>query len=131
MEHQAIRRRAVYPATILVVEDDVFIRMSAAELLRDYGWDVIEADCADAAVAHLEADTTVALVFSDIQMPGSMDGVGLARWVRDNRPDVRVMLTSGAVRNVEPGLCEGALISKPYIPDAIVERITCLIGPAT
>jgi len=115
--------------TVLLVEDDQFIRLSTSDVLRDYGWSVIEADCASAAVAALESGEPVDLVFSDIQMPGEMNGVGLARWLRQHRPAIRVLLTSGGVHSVDPTICDGPLIPKPYRPDELVERIRQYLRP--
>lgn len=105
------------PPTILIVEDDVLVRSLAAIYLRDCGFDVIEANSADEAIRVLQADVQVDLVFSDIQMPGSMDGFGLAQWVRRERPWLKVILTSGAVSTAKEAgdLREhGPVIAKPY-----------------
>lgn len=124
--------------TILVVEDDYLIRVDIAAYLRDCGFVVIEAGTAAEAVAVLESDLVVDLVFSDIQMPGVMDGVGLAAWVREHLPGVRVILTSGVVHasEVASGLCDEGPIPKPYDHRRLADRIrhhlaTAGIGPAT
>ena len=99
------------PPTILVVEDDVLVRSLVATYLRDSGFDVIEANGADEAIRVLEADVPVDIVFSDIQMPGSMDGFGLAEWVGHERPWLKVILTSGAARTAGHA---GPILAKPY-----------------
>jgi CheY-like chemotaxis protein len=79
---------------ILVVEDEVLVRTAIAEYLRHCGYDVIEAASADEAITILtEPDIKIDIVLSDIEMPGSMDGFGLAQWVRTNRPELKVVLT--------------------------------------
>ncbi|HEX2224313.1 MAG TPA: response regulator, partial [Thermoanaerobaculia bacterium] len=85
------------PPTVLVVEDEVLIRLAVAQYLRDCGWVVLEAGDAEEALTILQAaDVRVDLVFTDVQMPRALDGFGLARWIRAHRPEVRVLLTSGA-----------------------------------
>ena len=108
------------PPTILVVEDDVLVRNVVAAYLRECGFDVIEANGADEAVHVLQADVRVDIVFSDVNMPGSMDGFGLAQWVRRERPWLRVILTSGAARTARPKLPAGwVTTSEPSLPNVI------------
>ncbi len=118
------------PQTILFVEDEVLIRLVIAEYLRDCGYKVHEAAHADEAVLVLQSpDVTIDIVFSDVSMPGSMDGFGLARWIRANRPEIQVVLTSGIDRSAEVAgmLCEaGPLLAKPYEPQGVVDRIKLL-----
>lgn len=112
--------------TILIAEDEVLIRLALAEYLRECGYRVLEASNADEAIAVLQAEQAVELVFSDVQMPGSTDGFGLARWVRANRPTIKVILTSGVARScaVAGELCEdGPIEAKPYHPSRLLERI--------
>jgi len=120
--------------TILVVEDEVLIRLAIAEYLRECGYKVHEATHAAEAVAVLESpEVSVDIVFSDVVMPGEMDGFGLARWVRANRPGVEVILTSTVDRSAEVAgmLCEaGPLMKKPYEPQNVVERIKQLLAKA-
>lgn len=121
------------PRTILVVDDEVLIRLEISDYLRDCGFRVIEAAQADEAVAVLSASEPIDLVFTDIHMPGSMDGFGLARWIRDNRPDVKVLLTSGLARTTElaSDLCGlGPVEPKPMSRDALLRRIRRLLDRA-
>lgn len=116
---------------VLVVEDEVLIRMVVAEYLRDCGYVVIEAGSAQEALALFKADVEVDVVFSDIQMPGEMDGFGLAQWVREYRPGVQVILTSGAASAADRAadLCEdGPLLQKPYESDEVDRRIKQLLA---
>jgi DNA-binding response OmpR family regulator len=130
--HHANPSRTAKPATILVVEDEVLTRLVIAEYLRDCGYKVHEAAHADEAVAILRsADIRVDIVFSDVQMPGTMDGFGLARWVRENSPTTEVILTAGIDRSADIAgmLCEaGPLLEKPYEPKKVVDRIKQLVG---
>jgi len=120
--------------SILVVEDEVLIRLAIAEYLRECGYKVHEATQAAEAVAVLESpEVAVDIVFSDVVMPGEMDGFGLARWVRANRPGIEVILTSTVDRSAEVAgmLCEaGPLMKKPYEPQSVVERIKQLLAKA-
>ncbi len=112
--------------TILIVEDEVLIRFDVADYLRGCGYRVIEAGNASEAVAILQSGRRVDLLFSDVQLPGSMDGFALARWVRMHQPEVKVILTSGAARSAQIAgeLCEdGPLEKKPYDPQRLLERI--------
>jgi CheY-like chemotaxis protein len=115
------------PKRILVVEDEVLVRTSVAAYLRDRGYEVVEAKTADEAVAVLGSATAIDVVFSDIQMPGTMDGRALAQWLRRERPNLRVLLTSGVVRSAEIAndLCheETALLPKPYDHAELLRRI--------
>lgn len=116
--------------TILVVDDEILIRLNIADYLRECGYRVLEASTAAEAVDVL-ATNAVDLVFSDVQMPGDMDGFGLARWVRQHRPGVRMILTSGHVRAAEEAadLCEaGPIERKPYDHALLLERIRRVIG---
>lgn len=116
---------------VLVVEDEVLVRMVIAEYLRDCDYVVIEAGSAVEALALLKADVEVDVVFSDIQMPGEIDGFGLSQWVRQNRPGVQVILTSGAASAADKAgdLCEeGPLLQKPYESEEVGRRIKQLLA---
>lgn len=129
----APQSRSPAPAeTILVVEDEVLIRMVISEYLRECGFKVIEAANADEAIIILEqANLKIDIVFSDIEMPGSMDGFGLSRWLRHNKPELKVILAGTVTRaaNAAADLCdEGPTLAKPYEPRAVVDRIRRLLG---
>jgi CheY-like chemotaxis protein len=99
-------------AHVLVVDDDVLIRALIAGLLRGAGLSVIEAGNADEAWCYLRAGAPVDLVFSDVEMPGSMHGVELARRIRAYAPTVGVILTSGSKGG---RLAQGfTFLPKPY-----------------
>jgi CheY-like chemotaxis protein len=108
----------------LVVEDDFLIRMHAVEIIEDAGFDVIEAADADEAIIILEARLDITVVFTDIEMPGSMDGLKLAAAIRDRWPPIKVVATSGMVdvRSVDLPL-GGRFLPKPYSPSQIVATL--------
>ena len=118
--------------TLLVVEDDVLIRLVIADYLRECGYKVYEAVNAQEAIAMLQSpEVAVDIVFSDVQMPGDMDGFALSRWIRANKPGVQVILTSGVERsaNIAATLCEaGPLLEKPYPPQNVMDRIKQLVA---
>jgi DNA-binding NtrC family response regulator len=117
--------------TILVVEDDILVRMSIAHYLRDCGYKVIEAANADeATTVLLHQETRIDIVFSDIEMPGSIDGFGLARWIRDHRPGLDVILAGTVPRAVDAAkdLCEQGPVPKPYESQVVYDRIRCLLA---
>jgi CheY-like chemotaxis protein len=100
---------------VLVVDDEPLIRMNAADMLADAGWTAIEAADADEALALLAEHPDVTVLFTDINMPGSMDGLDLARRVHQLRPDVQLVITSGKLRPGRADLPgEGQFIGKPY-----------------
>ena len=113
--------------TVLVVEDEVLVRLVIADYLRECGYRVHEAVNAAEALAMLQApEVSIDIVVSDVQMPGDMDGFGLARWIRGNKPGVQVILTSGVERSADIAatLCEaGPLLEKPYSSQGVVDRI--------
>jgi CheY-like chemotaxis protein len=117
--------------TVLVVEDEVLLRLVIAQYLRDCGYKVIEAAHADEAIAVLsEPNLPVDVLFSDIEMPGEMDGFGLAQWTRSNRPGVAVILAGSVPRavNAAATLCEEGTLPKPYEPQSVHDRIRRLLA---
>ena len=122
------------PETVLVVEDEVLIRMVISEYLRHCGYKVIEAADADEAIAVLQqSDLTIDVVLSDVAMPGSMDGFGLAQWIRQHRQGLDVILVGTPARAAQAAadLCEsGPTLAKPYEPQLVVDRIQAAVGPA-
>ena len=110
--------------TILVVEDERMIRLDVADGLREFGFHVYEA-CDGVEALQILGQTSVNLVFSDVQMPGKLDGFDIARHVRLSQPQVSIILTSGFVRSdaAPPDLADLApLVAKPYDLDRLVER---------
>ncbi len=109
------------PLYVLVVEDEALVRLVAVAHLTDHGFSVTEAASATDAVIVLKADSLVRLVFSDIQMPGEMDGVDLARWIARERPEVKVLLTSG--RPLSETARAWPFVSKPYRMENVERRL--------
>jgi DNA-binding NtrC family response regulator len=109
---------------VLVVEDDYLIRKGAVAIIHDAGFQVVEADNADDALEILEADSNVHIVFTDIQMPGSIDGLKLAKFVKDRWPPIKIVATSGRLGVDSVDLPNGVvLVPKPYDPDRLVETL--------
>ena len=100
---------------VLVVEDETLVRMFAAEIAKEAGFDVTSVGTADEAIAVLEGGTDVRLVFTDVNMPGSIDGLGLARVVRERWPPIELIVTSGRGEVRAADLPEGGrFLAKPY-----------------
>jgi DNA-binding response OmpR family regulator len=114
------------PAILLVVEDEVLIRIVVSDTLREAGFHVLEATNADEAVTLLTSFSEIALLFTDIQMPGSMDGEALVKFARANFPELAVIMTSGAV-NRRPPEETTPFVSKPYAPEDIVARVRAIL----
>jgi CheY-like chemotaxis protein len=121
--------------TVLVVEDVVLVRMLLANLLRERGFEIIEAATADEAVRVLEAGFPVRVVLTDIYMPGSsMDGLALARWVHAHRPGLKVILGSGVVSTTDPAdaaFYEGPILQKPYKREELELRLRAALDDPT
>jgi CheY-like chemotaxis protein len=118
------------PPIVLVVDDDLLVREPIADYLRDLGYEVLEAGDAHEAIQLVTTADHVDVVFSDVRMPGELDGVGLARWVHAHRPDVPVLLTSGydgsGWADNELGR-EVRLLQKPYTQDQVLRHIRRLL----
>jgi two-component system, response regulator PdtaR len=105
--------------TVLVVEDDAQIREIVKDELEDAGYTVVVASDADAAIALLEGRRDIHLVFTDIDMPGSMDGLKLAACVRDRWPPVHIIITTGKARPATIP-ANALFIAKPYVGRNVV-----------
>lgn len=118
--------------TILVVEDEFHIRIAICAYLQDCGFMILASATADDAVAILEQGTEkIDLIFSDIRMPGRLDGLGLARWVCQYKPSVPVILTTGDAGIVDASYALGAaqtVFAKPYDPNLVVTKIRDTLG---
>jgi CheY-like chemotaxis protein len=116
---------------ILVVEDDTLLRMHAAEMIEEAGFEVLEAPNADEAIKLLEARMDIAVVFTDIDMPGSMNGLKLAHAVANRWPPIRIVATSGHFQMRDGDLPEGGLfIAKPYLSQQILSTLRKLAEAA-
>jgi CheY-like chemotaxis protein len=114
---------------VLVVEDDELIRMHAADMVRDLGFETIEAANADDALVLLERCSDITAVFTDVQMPGSMDGLHLVAVVRDRWPPIALLVTSGQATPPDTALPRGArFVSKPYLSYQLKAHLSALTG---
>jgi two-component system, response regulator PdtaR len=115
---------------VLIVEDEFLIRMDAADMVRSAGFDVVEAENADQAISILEQRRDITVVFTDVQMPGSMDGLKLAAAIRGRWPPIKIVATSGlrdiGREHLPPG---SRFLPKPYRATQIVETLRELTGP--
>jgi CheY-like chemotaxis protein len=121
----------LHPPILLVVDDDLLVREPIADYLREVGYEVLEAGDAHQAIDELDHADHVDLVFSDVRMPGELDGVGLARWMQAHRPDVPVLLTSGYDgTGWLPGELgqDVRLLQKPYTQDQVLGHIRRLLS---
>jgi CheY-like chemotaxis protein len=122
---------AIRRPVVLIVEDEFLQRMNAAEMIGDAGFNVVEAGNADEAIAILEERPDIRVVFTDIQMPGSMDGLKLAQFVRGRWPPIKIVATSGFVNVANGDLPEGSrFLPKPYRPEQIVAALRELTAAA-
>ena len=124
----ASHEEATPQRAVLIVEDEILIRSAAAEFLRGAGYKVIEAANAVEAVAVFASRVQIDVVFSDINMPGSTDGVGLARWVTDHHPGVQVILTSAITHARRAGEIGAGFLPKPYRLAEAARRIGSLLN---
>src|ERR1700712_3261141 len=114
---------------VLVVEDEFLLRMESVDVIAAAGFEVLEAANADQAIEILEARFDITVVFTDIQMPGSMDGLKLARAVRGRWPPIKIVATSGLVDVGEKDLPEGGrFLPKPYHPKALADVLLDVTG---
>ncbi len=118
---------------VLVVEDEALIRLATAEHLRSCGFKVIEAATGAEAQEIMLAGLHVDIVFSDITMPGPMDGIAFAKWLHTHEPDLPVVLTSGVPSSLAAAkaACANvhALEHKPYDFDKIVAQLRAHLAP--
>jgi two-component system, response regulator PdtaR len=109
---------------VLVVEDDFLSRLHAVNLVEDAGYIAIEASNADEAITILEARKDIRIVFTDINMPGSMDGLKLAHAIRKRWPPIELILTSGHFDLSDADIPErGRFFSKPYRDKDIISAL--------
>jgi CheY-like chemotaxis protein len=113
---------------VLIVEDEFLLRMDASEMIEGAGFETVEAGNAEEAIKILERRSDIRVVFTDVQMPGSMDGLKLAAAVKGRWPPIQIIATSGRCFIREGDLPEGALfLPKPYTS----ERISILLHELT
>ena len=121
----------VVPAVVLVVEDEMLLRMRAVDMVEDAGFTSVEAVDADEAVAILESRFDIALLFTDIQMPGSMDGLKLAYAVHERWPPIKIILVSGQLRLANIDIpADSRFFGKPLEAKEMIAEMQSMIGHA-
>jgi CheY-like chemotaxis protein len=119
------------PAVVLVVEDEMLLRMWAVDMVEDAGFTSVEAVNADEAVAILESRSDIALLFTDIQMPGSMDGLKLAYAVHERWPPIKIILVSGQLRLANIDIpTDSRFFGKPLEAKVMIAQMQSMIGHA-
>ncbi len=117
---------------LMVVEPELVARHPLAEYLRECGYKVVEAANSDEAMTLLDDGwVEISLVLCDVHSPGKVDGFGLAQWIRDNKPDIRIILAGTVAKAAEKAgdLCaDGPLLAKPYDHQLLLDRIKRLLA---
>lgn len=115
--------------TVLVVEDEVLIRLGIVDDLLSAGFEVLEAGDADSAISIIEDNPAIRLIFTDIDMPGTMDGLKLAAFIRNKWPPIQIIVTSGRGTPNATALPLGVpFMAKPYEHDHVVTAMRTLLG---
>jgi len=116
--------QAADPRTILVVEDEPLIRMSAVAALQDAGYWVLEAKNSAEALDVLSRHSEISIMVTDVRMPGHMDGLALVTWVQLNNPGIRSIVVSGNATAAQAGKAGAfGFVAKPYLPDTIIQAV--------
>lgn len=119
----------ITPANVLVVEDEMVLRMRAVDIVEDAGFKAVEAVNADEALSILEARSDISLLFSDIQMPGSMDGLKLAHAVHERWPAIKIILVSGQVTPTDQERpAHSRFFVKPVGAEEMIGQLQTMIG---
>jgi two-component sensor histidine kinase/CheY-like chemotaxis protein len=114
---------------VLIVEDEMVLRMRAADIVEDAGFTPIEAVNADEAIAILESRSDIAVLFTDIQMPGSMDGLKLAHAVHARWPDIKIVLVSGQVKPTDAERpADSRFFGKPLGVEQMIAELQSMVG---
>jgi CheY-like chemotaxis protein len=122
---------SVAPTFVLVVEDEMLLRMRAVDMVEDAGFTPVEAVDADEAVAILESRSDIALLFTDIQMPGSMDGLGLAHAVHKRWPPIKIILVSGQLKAANIDIpVDSRFFGKPLEDHQMIAEMRNMVGHA-
>src|SRR3978361_300358 len=113
---------------VLVVEDEMVLRMRAVDIVEDAGFTAVEAVNADEALSILESRSDISLLFSDIQMPGSMDGLRLAHAVHDRWPGIKIILVSGQVTPSDAEKpADSRFFGKPLSVDKMIAELQAMV----
>ena len=129
--HPMVLDLSCVPAVVLIVEDEMMLRMRAVDMVEDAGYTPVEAMDADEAVAILESRSDIALMCTDIQMPGSMDGLGLAHAVHERWPSIKIIVVSGKLNPSSSDLppCS-KFFGKPLEARQMIAQMRSMIGQA-
>ena len=112
------------PVLVLIVDDEAILRFIASDVLEDSGFQVLEAENAKAALMVLADHPDVRVLFTDINMPGALDGLDLAREAHARWPHLKLVITSGRLRPADSEIPDdGRFVAKPYSPDHLVGEI--------
>ena len=122
---------SVIPPVVLVVEDEMLLRMRTVDMVEDAGFTSVEAVDADEAVAILESRSDIALLFTDIQMPGSMDGLKLAHAVHERWPPIKIIVVSGQLKLASIDIpADSRFFGKPLEAREMIVEMQSMIGHA-
>ena len=116
------------PHAVLIVEDDQLLRLFTVQMVEEAGFRALQANNADDAVAILEARSDIALLLTDINMSGGMDGLKLAHAVRNRWPPIKIIVISGRVSEYDLPT-DSRFLAKPYQTETMISEIRSLIGP--
>jgi CheY-like chemotaxis protein len=123
--------RAKILPIVLIVEDDMILRMRSVDIVEDAGYTPVEAVDADEALGILQSRSDIALLFTDIQMPGSMDGLQLAHAVYERWPQLKIILVSGQLKLSSAEIPrDSRFFGKPVVSDEIITEMQDMIGLA-
>ena len=119
-----------HPTTVLLVEDEILISMLVADRLSENGFAVHEVATADEALRYIDAGGAVDVLFTDVDLPGSMDGAELANRVRQRRPELPIVYASGRYDSADFGglMPRSVFLGKPYDPDEVCTLLGRLTG---
>ncbi|MBC7505043.1 MAG: response regulator [Sandarakinorhabdus sp.] len=110
--------------SILIVEDEAIVRFNLADFFEQAGYHVTEAESADEAIVILNRDSSISVVLTDVHMPGSIDGLKLAHYVRDRFPPTVLVVTSGESNPRQADLpTDSVFVPKPFDPQLVLDQI--------
>ena len=117
------------PYAVLIVEDEPILRLHASDLVEEAGFIAIEARNADEAIAILESRSDITLLFTDVHMPGSMDGVKLAHAVRNRWPPIKIVVVSGHMQVDQNDLpVDSRFFGKPFQAEKMIAELRAMIA---
>src|SRR5438034_8708394 len=124
VQSPSINPTSTAPVTILIVEDDELVRELGVEFLSDAGFEILEASNGEEALSLLETNPNITVLFTDINMPGPLDGIALASIAAVQWPHLAIIIGSGNVLPRSGGLPRGiTFIRKPYDPESVIRLI--------